>query len=182
MDYPSDFEPVSRATIWQIAWQVRDGEADVGDVKRLLMTVCYHFKRQEKLPKELHMFLADAFSRYLSGQATIEAALGLKKCKSGRRKIDADISTQIAAEFLRHRLEGLSWDDAIESTRKVVCKSKTVIEEAWAHHRHDARVVLRIERVLDKKPFSEEEVVVLEKIFKKEASLISPDNSNKKAG
>lgn len=175
------FHPVSPANISYISSTVKDGESSKEDVERLFKTVCYHVKNNEPIPTELGQYLAGAFNRFFCG-ATLESAFGLRKGKSGRNKIDKLESTEIALCFLRYRLKGHTWDDAIENTCKKVNKSKSVVENSWKKQRHKAILSLRLERVLADLPWHEKELQKLREIFKNDPRFIAPENWGKKQG
>jgi len=97
------------ATINQIAWEVREGNADPEDARRLLELFC---ESGDRIPRELLSHFCEAFRAYLGGKKTLDSALGLAR-KRGRPGADEERQQMLAVEVLRHRLAGLSSEDAI---------------------------------------------------------------------
>ena len=152
---------------------MRAGEADKEDVERVFKTVCYHVKKGEALPPELAQYLAESFERYFASW-TLASAFGIRKGKKGRKKTDGHTSAVIASCFLRHRLDGKGWDDALVKTCSEVHKSKSVVEDAWTNHRREGLILLRLEREPKAYPWSDAEVPRLCELYKNDKWFIPP--------
>ncbi len=165
-------DSISRSEINQIAWQVRDDEADPAEVRRLLENIRCLIDNREPLPPEVLRYVRDSLRVFLDDPAkTLDQAFGIKKGR-GRPKADASIRIAMAVEVLRLRLAGSSHRDALDDVGDRFCKSESVISDAWAAHRPDALITLRLERDLEKFPWSEEEMQRLEEIFEKEQRFL----------
>ena len=136
-------DELSPREINDIAWDVRDKEADPEDVKRILIYFCGLVEEGRPLPFELRKYLKDAFMSFLDDSGTsIESALGLKRGKRGRPRASEDERIAMAAEILRHRLSGSSHEEAIFSVGDKFHKGATVLGEAWAAYKQDAIYVI----------------------------------------
>ena len=164
---------ISRAEIYQIAWQVRDDEADPEEVRRLLEYICNRIDQKERLPPEILRYLRDSLREFLDGSAkSVDGALGLKKRKRGRRKISELTRLKMATEVLRLRLAGSNHRNALTVVGAQFFKEETTISDAWAARKYDALIALRVERDLDRFPWSDKEVQRLEEIFRKEQRFL----------
>lgn len=150
------------AAIHQIAWEIRDGEADPEDARRLLELFCEC--RDGSCPPELIQHLRSAFSAYLEGRRTIESALGLARRK-GRPKADADMRQRMAAEILRYRLAGMSHQECLARVSEKFGWGETIVGEAWRDNQQNALIILRLERALNEYPWTASEVERLNEIF-----------------
>ena len=78
----------------------------------------------------------------------------------------------MATEVLRLRMAGDNHRDALGTVAAQFFKEETTISDAWAEWKQDALIALRLERDLDKFPWSEEEIQRLEKIYEKEQRFL----------
>ena len=174
-------EALSRATIHQIAWQIRDDEADPADAKKLLREVVRYLEQSDASPPELERHLRDSLARYLSGECpSLDRAFGLTR-KSGRPKADEYDRIEMAAEVLRARIAGATHQDALRIAGDRCHKSESVIGEAWAAHKFNGLIMLRVERDHDRYPWSAEEVEKLTEILGKDPWFLAPENSPNKS-
>ena len=135
-------DSISRADIHQIAWRVRDDEADPEEVQKLLEYICSLVDRKAQLPPEILRYIRDSLSAFLSGSAnSLDGAFGLKKRKRGRRKADETDRRSMATEMLRLRLAGSSHRGALDEVAAQFFKEETTISDAWAAWKQDALIV-----------------------------------------
>ncbi len=174
-----DENPLTPATILDVAWGIRKGTALPDDARRLLSHFCDLLDRKEDIPYELLSHLRDAFRSYLDGKRTLESSLGLTR-KRGRPRADEETRTKMAAEVLRLRLEKTSHQDALAHVANHFSCADSVIGEAWAAHKQDAWIVLRLERMLGKNPLTQIEESRLSEIFRDEPWFIAPGKSPNK--
>jgi hypothetical protein len=163
-------------TIFQIAWEVRDGEADPDDARRLIALFCDCFDRNERPPRELMRFIRDGFRTHLDEGRTLESSLGIHR-KPGKPKAAENTRQSIALEVLRLRMEGLRHQDAIEATAKRQGWGETIISKAWKDHKMTALLLLRMERPHDQYPWTPAEVGRLCEIFKKSEWFVASGNT-----
>lgn len=167
-------EKLSRAAIHGIAWDIREGEASPEDARSLLECFCNAFDDKESIPPELLRHLRDAFSTFLKGEKSIEAALGIAR-KTGRPKADAEIRAQMAREILRLRLGGTSHQNALAAVSERFGWGETIVAEAWKCHQQDAIALIRMERHLESYPWTPEEVTRLDEIFADKSWYLTPE-------
>jgi len=169
----TDKREISRAEIYQIAWRVRDDEADPEEVRRLLEYICNRIDQEERLPPEVLRYVRDSLREFLDGSAkSVDGALGLKKRKRGRRKADETERRSMATEVLRLRLAGSSHRNALGVVATRFFKEESTISDACVDWKQDALIALRLERDPDVFPWSEEEMQRLEEIFRKEQRFL----------
>lgn len=172
------WDKLTPATIFQIAWEIRDGEADPEDARRLLELFCEC--RDGNHPPGLIEHLRSAFSIYLKGERTLESALGLARRK-GRPKADPDMRQRMAAEILQHRLAGMPHQECLTKVSEKFGWGETIVGEAWRDNQLDALILLRLERALDEYPWTANEVERLSEIFASAQWFIAPGKSQNKA-
>jgi hypothetical protein len=166
-------KPLSRAEIFQIAWEIRDHAHDPEDARQLLQTFCELFDNKESIPLELLQHLRDAFHTFLEteklppGQSVkIDTALGLTPGEK-RRKFDDREETQIATEFWKLRLNGVTYQAACsELAEKHEC-GKTMIGEIWAGKKIHSLMQLRLDLRKDGNDLTPEQMKVAEKMMAK---------------
>lgn len=157
---------ITAATIFAIAFDVRDGTSNPDDVRRLLRFFCKTIEKQEPTPPELVRFIREAFRRYLSRKVnSLDKAFGLVRGKRGKPQSDRRKSIEIAAAVLRYRLAGKSYDRAVEETKREFRCSKTTVADAWRNHKNVALYLERNGRPITPYPWSDEEKAVLQEIF-----------------
>lgn len=160
-----DGDRLTPAAIFQIVGDVKDRKADPQDAKQLLAHFCDCYDRREPIPPELLMHLRDSFSAYLSGRQSIESALGLAR-RTGRPNADPEMRIAMATEVLRMRLENrTAHQEALAQVSEKFGWGITIVSEAWAAHRLDAVLMLRLERQMDSCPWSDDERERLLEIF-----------------
>jgi hypothetical protein len=164
-----DAEELTHAAIWHIAWDVREGKANPVEANLLLEKFCNEFDsgmfNSGNLTQDyLLRHLRDAFRAYLNKGKTIESALGLVK-KKGRPKADEQVRMQMAAEVLRHRMAGVSHQEALSNVSARFGWGETIIAEAWVAWQFEAIILLRIERTGDDFPWTSTEIQKLDEIF-----------------
>ena len=166
-------DSISRADIHQIAWRVRDDEADPEDVRKLLEYICNLVDRKAQLPPEILRYVKDSLRAFLSDSAnSLDGAFGLKKRNRGRPKADETERRSMATEVLRSRLAGSSHRNALGVVADRFCKGESTISDAWVDWKQEAFIALRLERDPDEFPWSEEEMQRLEEIFRKEQRFL----------
>jgi hypothetical protein len=80
----------------------------------------------------------------------------------------------MAADLLRYRLGGMSHQDSLAEVSGEYGWSNTIIGEAWAAHKHDALILLRLKRAVQKHPWAPDEVQRLAEIFRDDPAFIAP--------
>ncbi len=169
-----DEKSLTPAMIHQIAWQVRDGEADPEDARTLLNHFYSLVEHKQQVPYELTRHIANCLRDQLVEGKSLEAAFGLVR-RRGRIRKDEQINIAIAKDFLRYRLKGKSATNARMLVQKERSKGRSSIEAAWSKYKFEALVALRCERDHATYPWSDDEVHVLTKIFQRYSWFISPD-------
>lgn len=167
-------EKLSRSAIYRIAWEIRDGEASQKAARSLLEYFCNVVDDEESIPPELLRHLRDAFSAFLNGKKSIEAALGIAR-KTGRPKADPQIKKKMAGEILRLRLGGTSHQDALAAVSEQFGWGETIVAKAWKWHQPDALDLIRIERPRESYPWTPEEVARLNEIFSDRPWYLTPE-------
>ncbi len=168
-------EALSPAGIHQIAWQIRDDEADPEDARKLIEQFRDMYDGSEPLPPELLRHIRDSFNDYLTGnRKSLDRAFGLKR-RRGAPKVDEYVRIAMAAEVLRSRLSGATHQHALLVASRICHRSESVIGEAWTAHQQNGLVQLRLERNHDRYPWSTEEVERLTEIFGAKGWFITPE-------
>jgi len=163
-----DLQNPSPSKIIDLQYERRDGEADPDDVRLLLQLFCDFVDKGSTPPFELLQYLRDGFRDYLSGSRKLEAAVGLAR-RRGPPKTDEGTLWLRAAEVLRNRLAGQTYEQAVFKAAEDLGVGETVIKEAWEAHNAHALILLRVERHFDKdrnRPFSLEEQARIIDIYK----------------
>jgi len=168
-------EPLSTGQIIDLQYQRRDGEADPERVREALRLFCEVVNKGEMPPVELLQYLRDGFQDFLGGMQ-IATALGLTR-RRGRPRVDEFEQWARAAEVLRNRLAGQTYENAIFKASEDLGIGETVIKQAWEAHSTHGLVLFRLERYFDenlKQPFSAEEQARLIDIFQdRQAKVIA---------
>lgn len=157
-------ESLTPREIIDIAWDVIDGKAGKADAENLLALFCDCVDNRQPVPRELAVHLRDSFRRYLAGEKAIDAALGLVK-KKGRPKADQELPIKMAAEVLRLRMRKTSHEGALANVAGKFNCGITAVSDAWRKHPQDAIIRIRLERHLDKFPWTAREMAMLDSIF-----------------
>lgn len=157
-------ENLTPRAIVQIAWDVIDGKADKADAENLLALFCDCVDNRQPVPRDLAVHLRDSFRRYLAGEKTIGAALGLAK-KKGRPKADQELPIKMATEVLRLRMRKTIHEGALANVAGKFECGVTAVSDAWRKHSQDAIISIRLERHLDKFPWTAREMAMLDSIF-----------------
>jgi hypothetical protein len=144
----------------QIAFAIRDGEANPEDARLLMDLFCESVKRGA-VPDRLMKHFQGSFQRYLDTGCTINGALGLTRNKRGAPKRDEQRIIELAAALLRARLAGELHQEALETAAAKCGSNETDVGEAWGKHRLAAVMVVRNERP---DGFSEDEKRKLEEM------------------
>lgn len=169
---------ISRVQINQIAWDVLDDEANPEEVRELLEYICELVVRKEPLPPEVLRYIRDSLRAYLDGsKKSLDRSFGVKR-KPGRPKADREQRVDMATEILRMRMKGRHHEYALGAVGRKFGKESSVIGEAWAAHKFDAHIALRLEWPEEKTSWTEGELQKLAKIFLKESWLIPPGKKN----
>lgn len=159
-----DRETLTPREIFDIAYDVIDGTAEKQDAEALLALFCDCVDGRQPVPRDLAVHLRDAFRRYLAGEKTIDAALGLVK-KKGRPKADQDLPIKMATEVLRLRMRKVIHSIALDRVAGTFSCGVTAVSDAWRKHQQDAIISIRLERHLDKFPWTSREMDMLDSIF-----------------
>lgn len=176
----SKYGDLTPATIWQIACDAQDGISDPDEVRRMLTLFCECQENNQPIPKEILLHFRMAFRVYLDGEKSIEAGLGLVK-KKARPKADPNLRTDMALMILKLRLDGISHQKAVAGTVDHYGWGKTITEKAWADHKSDAWVRLRIEQHIGAYPTQSNQVERLIAILG-ESPLVTSVKSPTKVG
>ena len=167
-------KPISPAEFNLIASLVHDDEADPEEARELLEDICNRVDREERLPPVVLRYIRDSLRGYLDGsRKSLDRSFCVKR-KVGKPKADRGQRVAIATEILRLRLKGRNYEYAVSAVGRQFNKESSVIGEAWAAHKFDAYITLRLERPEGKPPWTEREIQRLYKIFSKESWLIPP--------
>ncbi len=175
-------KPPPLRQIIDLQYQRRDGEADPEQVREALRLFCDSVNRGEVPPVELLQYLRDGFQDFLGG-TQIATALGLTR-RRGRPKADEFAQWARAAEVLRNRLAGQTYEQAVFQAAEDLGIGETAIKEAWEAHNANALVLLRLERHFDeerKESFSAEEQARLIDIFKDRQAKVAAIFKNEDA-
>lgn len=179
MTWAGDKCPLSAGQVHQICWEVREGKADPDDVKAMLADFCEGIGAGTRIEPAIFLYLRDAFSAYLCGERTLEAALGLRG-KRGARETARERDQKTAAEVLRRLLRE---DELLEVAALAVAeefeRGKTQVERAWARYKQTALIILRIERSLKNRSFTVREKRRLKEIFKNESWFIDSSEASR---
>jgi hypothetical protein len=168
-EWPPDDELLSGGEICTICAENAEGTADPSDVERLLNHFCLVVERQQPCPPEILLFLRRGFQAYFDkGKKNLEAALGLRRSRRGRPKADEGRRCRIAIVLLQFRLEGLTYEGAVEatSTQKGISNEATIMAEAWAAHKLEALAALRVHRAAREEWWTDAELARLDEIYK----------------
>jgi len=153
--------------IHRIAGTLRDDRGSPEEARMMLEQFVHGCYRVNGPSPELLTYLRDALSEFLYGGKTLEAALHFKKGR-GRPKIDRAAKVDLAVAVLRHRLQtGSSLEVAVEYVEEHSRRKRTVIAEAWAECRENARIRIREQRneVVGTGPWAPRETAILRDIF-----------------
>ena len=159
-----EMEKLSPREIFNIAYDVIDGTAEKADAEALLALFCDCVDNRQPVPRDLAVHLRDSFRRYLAGEKTIDAALGLVK-KKGRPTSDQELPIKMAREVLRLRMKEISHIVALDLVAGQFDCGVTAVSDAWRKHQQDAIISIRLERHLDKFPWTSREMDMLDSIF-----------------
>jgi hypothetical protein len=172
-----------------LASVVADGTAKPEEARQLIEA----FVRQVdagKLDPTLVAHVRDCFAAFLAGKKTLhpaasagrassvnvriqtlEKAFGLTRVTRGQPPLDDDVLIEAAAELLEERLAGRSHQDAlanVEESRRAAAlpaAAQSQIGEAWAAHKRDALVWLRLGRSLRGEAWTNDEIEQLREIY-----------------
>jgi hypothetical protein len=133
------YEEFTPATIVQVAYEISEGEAHPLDARRLLELFC----QQRPASEELLEHMRGAFRQYLSGEKTLDAALGLTRTQ-GQPKSDEKRQTLVALRVLESRLSGRKHKAAVDLIANKIHRGKTAVSDAWRDYKESARSVLLI--------------------------------------
>jgi membrane-bound lytic murein transglycosylase B len=165
-----DGDKLTPADIHRIAGDISEGMAESEDARRLMQHFCDCMVKGEKVPDVLLEHFKNAFRAYLHEGKSIEAALGITR-KRGRPAGSTNPfvdNTGLAYEIARSRLSGASHQNALEQVERITGVGQTAIGAAWARHKMDVWIELRIERELEGRPWTDEEIARLEVVFLRE--------------
>ena len=161
-----EFENLSRAEIFQIAWKAKDKTADKDEIRKVFERFCQIYESEMPLPPELLEFFYDSIKRYLDGD-NLEASFGLKRNR-GQGKSKEDRHREVASKILELLLTGYSLACSVtELELKNIGLEESQLRKIWAKNKQNAFDACHIER--DKKGWTEAEKERLTQIFKDEA-------------
>jgi len=169
---------LSDSELFHLVLEVQNGKAEASDARRIIAELHRLMRTGAPIPDVLRSFLQDAFAKILGGEPA-ENAFRLKRTGAGRppnREVEErDIKT--AQEVLRRRLEGMTLEEAADDVAESTHRGATQVRGAYAKHKHQALILLRIERSLDEFPWSLTEIKRLTEIFEGDPWFIAPGNS-----
>jgi hypothetical protein len=162
-------EKVTLGEIRQIAFELREQEGglDPDRARRLLEAFCDSVDRGKAPPAEMMAHLNTAFRAYLGGK-DLEAALGLTRRAGAPSAVG--LHQGMAMRVLERRLAGLSYRAAVTSTAPEpgAIREESVVKAAWAKHKGDALLALRLRRAVSDKEWMPDELARLKRIFPKD--------------
>jgi hypothetical protein len=153
--------------VFRLAGALRNDEGSPDDARQLLEQFVHGCYTDAGPSPELLVYLRDAFSDFLYGGKSLDAALHFTKSR-GRPKLSRRRKIALAIAVLKHRLAtGSSLEVAVEHVEEWSKRKRTVIAEAWAECRELARMRIRGRRTkrLGADPWTPEETAILRKIF-----------------
>jgi hypothetical protein len=178
----ADEEVLTPGGICHIAWQIRDGNHDPMQARRLLKHFLEVTERgrpdQKVLPEPLLQFLRDAFTGYLHDprKGRLEKLLGLVAPDKRPQKKEKD-HHHIAWAVLRERLNGKSLLSATMTVSKEWGISQRRTEDIWAMHKGFALDLQMVSRAMDsaegKAGWSDKEKARLQKIYPKLGKILN---------
>jgi hypothetical protein len=130
-------EPLTPFQINQIAFAVPKGIAHPDDAKRLIAHFCDLVESRKPLPPRLIEHFREAFTAYIDGTKSLEAALGVKRRK-GHPHADEKQRIEMATEVMRQRLAEQTHEQALIRTAQKFNCAETIISEAWRAHKLSA--------------------------------------------
>ena len=179
----TDHQALSPQRITIISTAVAEGRADPEDARQLMQIFCDYVGDGRQVPSRLMEHFKECFQAILDGgrrvypepgqetaaepiieKCSVKTALGLEK-KRGRASVNIEKRIRLAAEVLRRRLNGLSYEKAIAEVSGVpgIAVAERVVASAWSEHFEYAVYTLQIERSFG--PWTEAEKAVLQKLF-----------------
>ncbi len=172
-------ERVSLGNLSQLVFEIEQGKSTPEKSKRLLKEFCECVAFGETIPGKILAFLRAAFLRIVDKRLSTDKALGLVHFKKGV-PVNPDTEekdTIAAAEVLRRRLSGDSFEDAIAAVREELERGDTQVREARRKYKNNALILLRLERGGACVPWSNQEIARLTKFYKNDPSFIPPGKS-----
>lgn len=143
------------ASIAQLCYEADEGTIAPDDAERLMAAFCYWVEQRRPVPPSLLDHIGRAFREYLNGEGRsldrapgLVRALGLVRAR-GKPSLDEATLLTIAAEVLRSRLAGKSYEDAVAEASAVFGWAESVISKAWATHKDHVVEILRVERAAE---------------------------------
>lgn len=144
-------EELSGGVIFQIYWDIREGNADPEQAKRLLRQFleCTETGRPEQkvLPEPLIEYFRHAFAEYLKNpkRGQLERLLGLvaprKRPRTQERK-----HHDIAWTVLERRLQGETLENAASYVSKRFNIAENKVQDIWAKHKMFALTLEAVSR------------------------------------
>jgi hypothetical protein len=203
-----DKEPLSPADIHWRASCVADGSAPPESARELIAEFVRQ-SRSGRIEPRLIEHVSDCFAVFLAGERklipslqagincakpvsikTLEKAFGLTRVTRGQPAIDEDTQCAVAMEVLDRMLLGDTLEVASEFVARdrwaasLQISSETQVRGAWAKHKMDGLLWLRIYRTSDVSPdgppWSAAELTRLAEIFKDEPWYVPPGVDAKK--
>ena len=151
--------------IWQIMFDVKDGDADPVNVKWALRAIYETLGAGLPLSREMRVFLKEGLKRFFDHDYSLDQAFSLKRTKRGRPGLPPETCQTIAAEILRQRLVGRSLEYAAQKVGSDFDIGSTEARRHWSENKLYGYMRLRSERPAEKCPWTNRELVALEKIF-----------------
>lgn len=184
-----DTEPLGPGTEHYIASCVADGTAPPEEARRLLVEFVRQANAGGLSPRLVEHFAA-CITAYLEGKKillpatqegrdkpvgvpvkTLEKAFGLTRVAPGKPRVDDDTLSVVAMEVLELRLAGESLESAAwtvaedRKSRGQQVSSESQVREAWASHRVEGLLFMRVGRVVDGPAWTREELERLNEIY-----------------
>lgn len=169
---PADADNLTNSVIFQITHEIRKGNGDPEQAKRLLKMFadCTSWAEAATLPEELFKHLKCAIDEYLEHPTSgkLESKLGLKRAK-GRPEQNRNRDHQIAWKVLQRMLSGESLEDASLDLVDVYSIPDNKIRDIWAKYKDqslDFEAVYRTKKSNENNAiWSEIEIKRLRKIY-----------------
>jgi hypothetical protein len=121
---------LSDSEVNRIAFAIIGGTATRRDAKRLLLHFCRLVEVGRPIPTVLLECLRVAFVKSMTGKASIDAGLGLRK-RPGRPRGNESKQLELAIEVVKRRFSGSTYEDTIAQVSEAFYSSATKVKDAF---------------------------------------------------